>query len=101
MSEQEEVPVWHAIVGDGWEPVQFGEITKADEHELFSKGWVLQRDNGFIYTENMRPRRRRKPVMFSVTVRDMDGKQTASGFLQSGQVYELDTLGQLFEVEDE
>jgi len=62
MSEQEnETPVWHSIVGEGWEPVQFGEITKQDEEVLLASGWVNGSDSGgCIYNPGMRPRRRRK-----------------------------------------
>ena len=62
MSEQEqETPVWHAIVGEGWEPVLFGEQTKADEHVLESHGWVaLPFGGAWVYGEGMPPRRRRK-----------------------------------------
>ena len=62
MSEQEEeTPAWHAIVGDGWEPVQLGDETKADDSVLFAMGWVAQPDGGgFVYSDGMRPRRRRK-----------------------------------------
>ena len=62
MSEQEnETPVWHAWVGDGYEPVLFGETTADNEDELLARGWVEQQNSGgFIYSGGMRPRRRRK-----------------------------------------
>jgi hypothetical protein len=62
MNEQEhETPVWHAWVGEGWEPVLFGEITKQDEEVLLASGWVNGSDSGgCIYNPGMRPRRRRK-----------------------------------------
>ena len=62
MSEQEnETPVWHSCVGDGWEPVLFGERTADNEDELLARGWVAQQNSGgFIYSGGMRPRRRRK-----------------------------------------
>ena len=62
MSEQEEeTPAWHAIVGEGWEPVRFGDETKADDEVLRSQGWVsFHGDGGFTYKSNMMPRRRRK-----------------------------------------
>lgn len=62
MSEQEnETPVWHAWVGEGWEPVLFGEITKQDEEVLLAGGWANGSDSGgYIYNQTMRPRRRRK-----------------------------------------
>ena len=69
--QEQETPAWHTIVGEGWEPVLLGEETKADEEELFAKGWVPQRDNGlFIYSDDMRPRRRRKQLYDVRTVRD-------------------------------
>ena len=59
--QQQETPVWHSIVGEGYEPVLIGEMTKADEDELFARGWVGQRDTGgVVYSVGMRPRRRRK-----------------------------------------
>ena len=60
-NEVEDVPVWHAIVGEGWEPVLFGETTKQEEEVLIAGGWAGDRDNGgFIYATEHRPRRRRK-----------------------------------------
>ena len=70
MSEQQqETPVWHAIVGEGWEPVQFGEAVKAGDQELLAIGWVVQYDSGCTYDWNMRPRRRRKRLYDVVTTR--------------------------------
>ena len=65
MSNDKEVPVWHAIVGDDYEPVQIGDNTKPDEDILIAGGWVPSDRDGFLYTEYMRPRRRRK-VSFTV-----------------------------------
>ena len=64
MSEQEqETPAWHAIVGEGWEPVRFGDETKADDEVLRSQGWVsFYGDGGFTYKSNMMPRRRRRKL---------------------------------------
>jgi hypothetical protein len=61
MSEQEnETPVWHAIVGDGWEPVQFRAMTRPDEEVLLAGGCAVVVDvGGFIYHPDMQPRRRR------------------------------------------
>lgn len=104
MSEQG-TPVWHSIVGDGWEPVQFGQLTEREDQVLIARGWVdcESQNAGVTYIENsvMRPRRRRKPVQFSVVLRDKDGNQTAGGFVQAGKTYEVDALGQLIEVEVE
>jgi hypothetical protein len=59
--QQQETPVWHSIVGEGYEPVLFGEQTKADEHVLESHGWVaLPFGGAWVYGEGMPPRRRRK-----------------------------------------
>lgn len=60
MSEQEHVPVWHAIVGDGWEPVRFGEETRRDDEVLSAGGWQPCREYGFLYKTEGMPRRRRK-----------------------------------------
>ena len=70
MSEQEqETPVWHSWVGEGWEPVLFGEITKQDEEVLLAGGWANGSDSGgYIYNQTMRPRRRRKKVFFGVAI---------------------------------
>ena len=65
MSNDKKVPVWHAIVGEGYEPVQIGDMTKPGEDILIAGGWVPFDTDGFAYTENMRPRRRRK-VSFNV-----------------------------------
>ena len=62
MSEQEqESPAWHAIVGDGWEPVLIGELAGQNDQVLKAEGWVNSFDDGgFILQECGRPRRRRK-----------------------------------------
>ena len=62
MSEQQqETPVWHAIVGEGWEPVQFGDEARRLDYVLESQGWVPTCDGGgFIYASGMKPRRRCK-----------------------------------------
>jgi hypothetical protein len=60
-NEAEGVPVWHSIVGEGWEPVLFGEMTKQDEEALLASGWVNDcGSGGFAYEPRMLPRRRRK-----------------------------------------
>lgn len=70
MSEQEnETPVWHAWVGDGWEPVLFGGITRQSDEVLLARGWANGSDSGgYIYNQTMRPRRRRKKVFFGVAI---------------------------------
>jgi hypothetical protein len=40
MSDEQQVPVWHEIVGAGYDPVEPGEITCPDEDELRAGGWV-------------------------------------------------------------
>ena len=59
--QQQETPAWHAIVGDDWEPVLFGEETEQHNSVLESQGWVESCDGGgFIYASDMKPRRRRR-----------------------------------------
>ena len=62
MSEQQqETPVWHAIVGEGWEPVLIGELARQNDQVLEAQGWVDNSDGGgFILQECGKPRRRRK-----------------------------------------
>ena len=68
-NEAEGVPVWHSIVGEGWEPVLFGEMMKQDEEVLLASGWVNDcRSGGFAYEPCMLPRRRRKRVFFGVAI---------------------------------
>lgn len=76
-SEQEqEAPAWHAIVGEGWEPVQFGDETLETDEVLRSQGWVRFRGGGgFTYQVDMIPRRRRKRFPVTITITgERDGK---------------------------
>ena len=62
MSNDKEVPVWHAIVGEGYEPVQIGEMTEPNDDMLRAGGWVCANGGGGLtYREDWTPRRRRKP----------------------------------------
>ena len=74
--QEHETPVWHSIVGEGWEPVLFGETTKQEEEVLIAGGWAGDRDNGgFIYATEHRPRRRRKRFPVTITITgERDGK---------------------------
>jgi len=64
MSDDKEAPVWHAIVGDGYEPVQIGEIARPDDDVLVAGGWVRAYvDGGLAYCEDWKPRRRRNPCI--------------------------------------
>ena len=71
MSEQEVVPEWHAIVGDGWEPVRFGEETRRDDEVLRAGGWV-KADYVAIttYRDCMMPRRRRQSSYEILVIKD-------------------------------
>jgi hypothetical protein len=70
MSEQEQcTPVWHAIVGEGYEPVQIGEIARSDDDVLRADGWVRAYvDGGLTYREDWKPRRRRKQTEIRLAV---------------------------------
>jgi hypothetical protein len=107
MSEQEqEAPVWHSIVGEGYEPVLIGERTADNEDELLARGWVEQQNSGgFIYSGGMRPRRRRKRKRFPVTITingERDGviKKLYCQFLdaQTGDRFEVGPDGSLVRV---
>ena len=63
MSDDKEVPVWHAIVGPDHEPVQTNHRTKPGEDILIAGGWVPADDYGFIQLASFSPRRRRKPYI--------------------------------------
>ena len=61
MSEQEHVPVWHAIVGEGWRPVYFGERTRRSDEVLRAGGWYrADYYRSCVYRKYMMPRRRRQ-----------------------------------------
>ena len=71
MSEQEQcTPVWHAIVGEGWRPVQFGEKTRQGDEVLAAGGWQPCREYGFLYTTEGMPRRRRKHSYEILIIKD-------------------------------
>ena len=99
MSEQQETPVWHSIVGDGWEPVLIGEMTKADEDELFARGWVGQRDTGgFVYSVGMRPRRRRK-ALYEISSRKSGTPYSYLKAARPGDCFMLTNNGELIPVD--
>jgi hypothetical protein len=58
MSDEQDTPVWHAIVGEGWMPVQFGEETRRDDEVLDACGWRPCATWEFAYTRECMPRRR-------------------------------------------
>lgn len=100
MSEQEHLPVWHAIVGDDWEPVLFGELTGRTDEVLKAEGWVENCDGGgFIFHAGSLPRRRRKTQMFCVVMKDAHGRNTHVGSVHAGQRFEVGDNGVLVEVE--
>lgn len=71
MSETQErqAPVWHAIVGEGYEPVQIGEMTEPNDDMLRAGGWVCANGGGGLtYREDWTPRRRRKKPDIRVRV---------------------------------
>ena len=109
MSEQEQeqqTPVWHAIVGDGWEPVLIGDMTKPEEGVLHAGGWIDNCDaGGYIYGPDMRPRRRRKRLHIPITI---TSERDGGIFLQrlnaeAGDCFRLADNGELvpFKVEVE
>lgn len=62
MSDSDKAPVWHAIVGEGYEPVQIGEMTEPNDDMLRAGGWACANGGGGLtYREDWTPRRRRKP----------------------------------------
>jgi len=58
--QQQETPVWHSIVGEGYEPVLIGQLTKTDDEVLVAGGWITASAGGFRQTADSLPRRRRK-----------------------------------------
>ena len=99
-TQEQQAPVWHAIVGDGYEPVQIGEIARPDDDVLVAGGWVRAYvDGGMVYCGDWKPRRRRKAKRFVVMIRDNDGRQTAVAFVQAGQCIEIGSRGELIPIE--
>ena len=73
MSDSDKTPVWHAIVGEGYEPVQIGDKMKPDEDVLQAGGWVCANHGGGApYREGWPPRRRRKPCIDVWTIKNGD-----------------------------
>ena len=92
------VPVWHAIVGKGWRPVQFGEKTKEDDQVLRACGWSNACDaGGFLYVPEMRPRRRREPLSVSITITgERDGEPFVQQFnANTGDRFQVGSDGSL------
>jgi len=58
--QQQETPVWHSIVGEGYEPVLIDQLTKTDDEVLVAGGWITASAGGFRQTADSLPRRRRK-----------------------------------------
>ena len=99
--EEQEALAWHAIVGEGWEPVQFGDETKRGDHVLESEGWVAQRDGGgFSYACGMQPRRRRKRS-FDVLTRKAGVTYCHITAAQPGECFRLTEHGELIKIEVE
>ena len=100
MSDQEqEAPAWHAIVGEDWESVRFGDSTKRNDHVLESQGWIAQRDGGgFVYAHGMQPRRRRKRLY---DVRAISGGVTYCHInaAKPGDCFRLTEHGELIQIE--
>ena len=72
MSEQEQcTPVWHAIVGEGWRPVEFGEQASPNDEVLDSGGWRPCREHDFLFNErNCMPRRRPAALWEILLIKD-------------------------------
>ncbi len=67
MSNDKEVPIWHAIVGEDHEPVQIGETTRPGEEILLAGGWVLGLEYEYTQKTDSLPRRRRKQTIELLT----------------------------------
>jgi hypothetical protein len=70
MSDEQDTPVWHAIVGEGWRPVQFGEETRQDDEVLDAGGWRPCCVHQFSYARDSMPRRRRKHSWEILLIKD-------------------------------
>lgn len=96
--QEQQVPVWHSIVGDGWEPVQIGDMTLASDDVLRAGGWVRANDGGgFAQGEDRRPRRRWKAVEVSIQVFSQYGIQVLRA--KTGDLLEVQTDGTLKRVD--
>ena len=102
MSEQEQcTPVWHAIVGEGWRPVQIGDTALASDDVLRAGGWVRANDGGkFIYQPNMIPRRRRQRSYDVLAMHDGVNFCRVKA-AKPGQCFMLTNNGELIPVEVE
>lgn len=73
--QEHETPVWHSIVGEGWEPVLIREPMCCGEEVLVAAGWVPDHVSGFLCEPGSLPRRRRKRFPVTITITgERDGK---------------------------
>ena len=94
--EQEQgAPVWHAIVGDGWRPVQFGEKARHDDEVLDSGGWRPCREHDFLFDEgNCMPRRRREASWEILMIKDGANYCRVKG-VKPGEYFMVNEYGEL------
>jgi len=107
--QEQQVPVWHSIVGEGWEPVQFGDRTERGEEVLRAGGWVQCYSHGFVQEVYSVPRRRRKVQRFAICTTDIIHgsigdeycKVYASAIASPGDLLEVQADGTLKRVDIE
>ena len=97
MSDERPVPVWHASVGDGYEPVQIGDMTYSDEEVLRAGGWVKADIDGFRLGPESLPRRRRKPSV-EISTRH-NGLAGYTYFANPGWRFEIGKFGDLIPID--
>lgn len=98
--QEQETPVWHAIVGEGWEPVLFGEIARPDEEVLLGSGWIKASPYGcgFVFGPEHKPRRRRKR-RYDVQVMSGGVNYCRIKAAKPGQCFMLTNNGELIPVD--
>ena len=98
MSDEQDTPVWHAIVGEGWRPVQFGEQTSLDDEVLVAGGWQPCREYGFSYTAECAPRRRRQ-ASYEILVIKNGADYCRMRAVKPGEYIKLNECGELIPVD--
>ena len=96
--QEQDTPVWHAIVGEGWRPVQFGEQTRQGDEVLAAGGWQPCREYGLSYTTEGAPRRRRESSYEILVIKD-GADYCRMRAVKPGECIKLNECGELIPVD--
>jgi hypothetical protein len=95
MSDEQDTPVWHAIVGEGWRPVQFGEQTSNDDEVLRACAWAkADYAVSVSYRPDMMPRRRREASWEILMIKDGANYCRVKG-VKPGEYFMVNEYGEL------